>query len=50
MNQEKTFVEETIKIIRPTNKNHIFNEVDYNIITTSDNDGNKLVILREKIK
>lgn len=46
---EKTYIEETIKIIRPTNKNHVFNEQDYDIVETSDKDGLKLVILRERL-
>lgn len=47
--KNETFVEETIKVIRPTNKNKIFNEEDYDVIQTYDRDQVKLVILREKI-
>ncbi len=47
---EETFILETIKVMRPTNKNHVFNTQDYDVIETSDSDGGKLVILREKQK
>lgn len=48
-NQEKVFVEELIRVIRPANKNHIFNE-EYEIIQVYGQDEIKTVILREKQK
>jgi hypothetical protein len=42
------YLEETIKVMRPTQKNQIFNEVDWDVIITKDADGSKLVILRPK--
>ena len=48
MENEKSYVEETIRVMRPTNRNRIFNEADYDVITTTDTTGEKLVILREK--
>lgn len=50
MEKEETFILETVKIMRPTNRNHVFNTEDYLIIQTIDNDGGKLVILRSKEK
>lgn len=49
-NPEKsnTYVEEVIKVIRPTTSNHIFNEERYEKVETYDKEGMKLVILREK--
>ena len=43
----KTYIEETIRIIRPTSSNKIFNEVHYDKIETYDKDGVKLVLLTE---
>lgn len=48
LENQETFVLEIIKVLRPTNKNHIFNETDYDIVVTTDSDGAKLVILRNK--
>ncbi len=45
---DKTYLEETIKILRPTNKNRVFNEQEYDVLETTDKNGDKLVILREK--
>ncbi len=42
-------VEETIKVIRPTNNNHIWNTEAYDVIETTDVDGARLVILRSKV-
>ena len=48
MNQEETFVLETIRVMRSTKSSHIFDEVNNTIITTSDENGDKLVILKAK--
>ena len=48
MEKEQSFILETIKVMRPTSMNKIFNETDYDIITTSDENGEKLVILKVK--
>ena len=46
--KDNAFVEELIRVMRPANKNHIFDDVENDIITTTDNDGLKLVIIRPK--
>lgn len=46
-NQEKIYVEELIKVIRPVNKNHIFND-EYERVETYGEDGIKIVLLKEK--
>ena len=48
--QDTCYISETITIIRPQLKNKIFNEEDYKIIQTYDENGDKVVWLREIIK
>lgn len=48
--QDTCYVSETITIIRPQLKNKIFNEDLYKIIQTYDENGDKVIWLREKIK
>lgn len=48
MKQDKAYVEETIRVIRPTTSNHIFNEERYEKLESYDADGMKTVLLREK--
>lgn len=45
---EKTYIEEVIRVIRPTTSNHIFNDERYERIESHDADGLKTVLLREK--
>lgn len=45
---EKTYIEEVVRIIRPTTSNHVFNEEKYEKIESYDVDGLKTVLLREK--
>lgn len=48
---DKTYVEETIVVIRPTTSNHIFNEDHYEKVTDQyDGNGVRTVFLREKTK
>ena len=46
---ERTYIEETVKIIRPTSSNQIFNEERYDkVVDTYDVEGIRTVLLREK--
>ena len=48
---EKSYIEETIIVIRPTTSNRIFNEDRYIKVTDQyDIDGIRTIFLREKIK
>ena len=44
---EPTYIQETVIVIRPTTKNQIWNEQDYEVLSTYDKDGNKIVLLKE---
>jgi len=49
MEKESTYyVDEVMIISRPLKQNHIFNESKFKVIRTTDEDGNTIVILREK--
>jgi len=48
--QDICYVSEKITIIRPQLKNKIFNEEDYKIIQTYDENGDKVVWLRAKVE
>lgn len=48
MNKEITFIEETIRVIRPTTLSHIFDEEKFDKIDVRDAEGNRTVILRLK--
>lgn len=46
--KNNTFILETIKVMRPTTSNKIFNAEAYTVIETNDENGEKLVLLQEK--
>lgn len=48
--QPDAYVSEKITIIRPQLKNKIFNEEDYKLIQTYDENGDKVIWFREIIK
>ena len=45
---DNNLVEDLIRVIRPLRSNHIFNEAKYDKVETTDVDGIKLIVLREK--
>lgn len=49
-NEDGLYVEEIIKVIRPLRGNHLFNESRYDKIEVYDKNGDKLVILKEKVQ
>ena len=48
MENEKTYVEEVVRIIRPTTSNHVWNEERYEKTESYDSNGLKQILLREK--
>lgn len=47
-NPQTSYLEEKIIVIRPTTKNQIFNEQDFEVSTVYNKAGQKIILLRSK--